>query len=199
MATKPLVSLMIAAYERPTQLTLLLAALQVQTMQHWEALVLDESPVGVNAPVVEGLARFRADPRIRYVRCPHGNDWGQTSKLIAAQRKARGQWFMFPNDDAYYVPTALHQFTHTALGWNLDLVYCDWLYDGMGYQAWPVKPQTGHIDVGGFMVKASVFKQAAADGLWRTGVQTGDGEFIEKLVSSGVKHGRAPGVLYVKN
>lgn len=193
--SEPVVSLMISTFERPTQLTLLLAALQVQTMPHWEALVLDENPRKLAAPVVE----YFRDPRIRYVTCPHGNDWGQTSKFRAAQTKARGQWFMFPNDDAYYVPTALHTFTHTAIGWNLELVYANWLYDQMGYQAWSVKPQTGHIDVGGFMVKRDLFARAVAEGWWKTGVQTGDGEFIEKLVSSGAKHGRAPGVLYVKN
>lgn len=193
MAAKPIVSVMISAYNRPKQLPVLLGALQAQTMPHWEALVLDESPRHVNLPVVDALG----DPRVRYIECPHANDWGQTSKLKAAKNKARGQWFMFTNDDAYYVPTALHQFTHTAIGWNLELVYSDWLYDQFGYVAWPVQPKTGHIDVGGFMIKAETFKRFAD--LWRVGVQTGDGEFIEKLVSSGVKHGKAPGVLYVKN
>jgi glycosyltransferase involved in cell wall biosynthesis len=184
------VSLICAAFNRPQVLPVLLHCLRVQTHQDWECLVMDESPERVNLDVVATIN----DDRIQHVPCDRFNDWGQSVKRIGAEM-SQGAVLGFPNDDAYYTPTYLERMAGTLKRDKLGLVYCDWLFDIMGYVPWCAQPVVGHIDVGGFLVTREAMKHVP----WTGAHQTADGEWVQAMVAAGIRHGKAPGVLYVKN
>lgn len=186
----PLVSLVVLS-DRPKLLPILLHALRAQTCESWEALVLDQSLDG--DPTI--VAAAMQDPRITAYRVERHGDWGQTAKAGAIPL-TRGLFLGFPNDDAYYAPRYIESLLEASLRHSWDLVYCDWVFDQHGYRVMEGRPQVGHIDVGGFLVRRSVFERGIE---WAFRGQTGDGVLVESIVSAGHAHGKAPGVLYVKN
>lgn len=186
----------ICVADRPERLPLLVWSVIAQTHQDWELFVLDQSE---SDPYEPGVRRYisvlpdRVSSKVRVIRVSRVGDWGQTVKEQAAKRYATGDVLMFPADDAYYTPTALSEMVKT-IEQGADLALCGWLYDLMGYLPMPPTPAVGHVDVGGFAVKRSIF----LDHGWPSKSQTGDGELVVSLAS---KHrtGLIPGVHYVKS
>jgi hypothetical protein len=175
--------------DRWDRLPVLVWSLLAQTHQDWELLVLNQS----GADVMRGC--HVGDTRVREFHVPRIGDWGQSAKEQAALAHATGDAFMFPNDDAYYVPIALQRMVE-ALERGADLALCGWLYDLPGYVPMPPCPAVGHVDVGGFMVRRQAFE---AHGWPRKG-QTGDGELVVSLAARpGTKVELCPQVLYCKN
>jgi glycosyltransferase involved in cell wall biosynthesis len=200
----PLVSVCIGTYDRPHLLRGLLAALQAQTHPNWEAFVCDESDLADRdsndeielSPAWHAVNQVN-DPRIKHVdAAPYVGDWHRRSKLRAAA-KCNGDYLMFPQDDSYYVPTALAEFVKAATAGDYGLIYCNWLNPQDGHTMWPGNPKVGHIDIGGFMVRRDVFELVP----WTDASQIGDGRWVEDMIAvPEVRHGLAGrGVLYVKN
>lgn len=211
----PTVTLCVLA-DRPDQLRVLLACLQVQTFQAWRAEVLDQTtePQGRGGTAVqratflastghcEGCDGYRCqhrqDGRISYRQIHRRGDWGQAQKFEAAIR-ATSTFVGFPNDDAYYVPRYLELMVEALNRHQADLAYCDFVINsdmhGRPYQVYAAAPVTGRIDVGGFLVRRELL---IAHG-WPDKGPTGDGALIESLVKQGAKHVRVPMVAYVKN
>ena len=188
--------------DRPMALPLLLQALALQTMPDFECWVLDQSERPdffedgePSDPRIWAAVGRMQDRRFRYKPVQRIGDWGQTVKAWAAGSLARSEWICFPNDDAYYVPGFFERMLDAADRQGLDLVYCDWIFDKFGYVHYEGKPVVGHIDVGGFLVKRSVLEAVG----WQDKSSVGDGKLIEAIVEAGYRHGKASGVLYVKN
>lgn len=179
----------ICAADRPRHLRVLLAALRVQTFEAWRCTVLDQSGTGECAAeaLAAGDMRISGRPVVRY------GDWGQTAKWELAQQ-ADEDYLLFPADDAYYAPPFLQRMV-AALDGGLDLVYCDWVYDVLGYGGMTGNPRTGYIDVGGFMVRRTTLLAVG----WEDRSHEGDGHLVETLVAHGARHGRVTGLYYVKN
>jgi len=193
----PVVSFVVVS-DRPNQLRHLIACLRVQTNQEWELIVLDQTPRAVClAPVQEVEAL--GETRVFWEHVPRIGDVGQSMK-IAYSRFARGEFVCVPNDDAYYVPSFIDQMVWTARAQNLELVYCDWLFNAADnttpYRHMYVEPVFGRIDVGGFMVKREAL---ISDGWTYTG-EGGDGLMVARICEK-VRHGAVPAnhILYVKN
>lgn len=108
---------------------------------------------------------------------------------------ATGGALMFPNDDAYYPPTALATMIYPIEQGVADLVVCGWLYDLFGYNPFPPRIAEGRIDVGGFMVRADTFRSVK----WRSKSQTGDFQLLVDMVKAGARVHTVRDVLYVKN
>lgn len=181
----------ICVSDRPALLPILVWSLVAQTHQDWELLILDQSEDGNATRHVRDLRR---DSRIAVERVARIGDWGMSVKERAALTKSDGNMLMFPNDDAYYVPRALaHVARYAAAG--ADLVLFGWLYDLFDYAPMPPNPHVGHVDVGGFAVRQSVFASTG----WPTKDQTGDGQMVEHWAGSGIQVGMCPNTLYVKN
>lgn len=182
--------------DRPHRLPTLFWSLLAQTWPEWELLLLDQTPDA-------SATRFCVDPwriaaeaghRVNVLPVERVGDWGQSAKEAAALEWARGDALMFPNDDAYYVPTALESLAQSIKAGN-DLAVCGWLYDLLGYTAMPPNTQVGHIDVGGFMVTRDQFVRHG----WPNKGQTGDGELVQGFLKQGARVGLVPNTLYVKN
>ncbi len=114
-------------------------------------------------------------------------------------RVAAGEWLSFPSDDSLLVFEFSRVMLDTAQKTGAGLIYCDCVYRQERSKGhWPantmlnVEPRMGRIDKTTFIVKRGLFPGFPAHPRgWC------DGAMIEKLVQSGVKHAKAPGVLVV--
>lgn len=176
--------------DRHDRLPLLYWSLVAQTHRDWELIVLDQSVSGF-------VTRWLPHNGVGKVLVKHVDrigDWGQTAKEAAANQLHDTDVFMFPNDDAYYVPTALAEMV-AVIADGADIAVCGWLYDSMGYTPWPPSTHEGRVDVGGFMVTRSVFQRVG----WKDKSQTGDAKLIADCIKAGARLGVCRGTLYVKN
>lgn len=184
--------------DRPDALRQLIACLRLQGDPAWELLVLDQTPEASCLQPVKD-AKALGEERVTWYAVPRIGDVGQTMKL-AYTRLARGEYLCFPNDDAYYVPAFVSRMVWYAREANLDLVYCDWLFDRadntVPYRYMEAVPMHGRIDIGGFIVRKEVL---IADG-WPDRGEGGDGRLVERIAAN-YRHGCVPNhnVLYVKN
>lgn len=164
--------------------------MDLQTVADWELLLLEQR--------CEATAEISwADPRIRRDQVHDWRDWGQTEKARAVDRVA-GTYVGFPNDDAYYAPRYLELMLAAAAAAVADLVICDWVSAGdagQPYARYFAATATGHIDVGGFLVRRSLMQTHG----WPDRGPTGDGALVESLVRQGARVAKVPAVLYVKN
>lgn len=180
--------------DRPDRLPLLVWSLIAQTHKNWQLTVIDQS--AANEPQADSLLGAlprEVGSRIKVIRHKRKGDWGQTAKETSGMASTADA-LMFPNDDAYYVPTALEEMVK-RLELGCDIAVCGWLYDIMGYT--PMMPSTreGRIDVGGFMVRAKLFRKVG----WTDKGQTGDAKLVAALIAAGGVVGTCAGTLYVKN
>jgi hypothetical protein len=195
--SKPDITFIIGTDHRPVHLAGLLSSLLVQTNENWEAIIAAEPTGAYEKQAIENVVDMMDDERITLVHLKkHQRDWHQTVKRDAADQ-ADGLMLCFPNDDVYYMPTFAQRVMESVRAYSLDLVYCDWLNPEFGYTVHSAAPTVGHIDVGGFAVSARAWQRTRE--FWRCGSQTADGEYVEAVVRAGFRHGKMPGVLYVKN
>lgn len=188
----------ITVSDRPNQLRHLIACLRVQTNANWELIVLDQTPrAACLEPVKE--AEALGETRVFWEPVPRVGDVGQSMKL-AYTRFARGEFVCVPMDDAYYVPSFIDQMIWTARTNDLELVYCDWLWNAADnstpYRHVVVQPVFGRIDVGGFLVK----REALIEDGWTYRGEGGDGLLVSRIAKTH-RHGAVANnhILYVKN
>lgn len=152
---KPRVSIVIATWDRPLHLNVLLHSLVVQTISDWEAIVVHEG----GTDTFEGWSEERTgfDPRIRHFAFPQRmNDWGNTCKEWGTIKHARGQFVTQTNEDNYYVPTYFERMLETAQSESADFVYCNMLHNYRGYKILECEVSPGRIDGGGWMAETSL-------------------------------------------
>jgi hypothetical protein len=138
-----------------------------------------------------------AEPVCRYVdtsgllpqTCYHGLEVGP-----------EGDWLCWPSDDSYYVPQFQAIMLDYACKNRLEFVYCNCLYDPRlkgEYAVQGTQPGFCGIDKTSFIVTRRAFEEVGGwpqhKNDWR------DGALAVALVKSGIKHGKAPGVLVVHN
>ena len=186
----------ICVADRPERLPVLVWSLHAQTHRDWELLILDQTHDGSAMLYLDRTELPRSlEARITRQRIERLGDWGQYAKERATHQAAvTGDAFLFPADDAYYVPSALATFV-AALEDDADLALCGWLYDLKGYAPMPPTPAVGHVDVGGFMVRRNAFLVHG----WPDKSQTGDGQLVIGLLQAGARLAMVPEVLYVKS
>lgn len=193
----PVVSFVVVS-DRPNHLRHLIACLRVQTNEAWELIVLDQTPRAACLPPVTEVEAL-GETRVFWEAVPRVGDVGQSMKM-AYTRFARGEFICVPNDDAYYVPSFIDQMLWTARAFNLDLVYCDWLFNAADnttpYRHMQGAPVFGRIDVGGFIVK----REALLEDGWTWRGEGGDGHLVQRICEKH-KSGPVPDnhILYVKN
>lgn len=134
-AGKPLVSIVIPTYRRPSALADAIGSIQAQTWPDWEAIVVDDNdPAGGHRRETERfMARYREEPRIRYLR--HDRNRGAPQARNTGLRAARGEYVAFLDDDDRCLPTKLEEqvrcFRTTPLR-DVAIVYCRARYVGSG-------------------------------------------------------------------
>jgi glycosyltransferase involved in cell wall biosynthesis len=98
----PLVSIIVATYNRAAFLERCVRSILDQTYRHLECLVIDGASQDGSVAILERLAA--ADPRLRYVSEP---DAGEVEAVNKGLDLARGQIVGFQASDDWYVPDAV--------------------------------------------------------------------------------------------
>ncbi len=195
-----MISFIVSAAERPMMLACCLASLQVQKRDDklHEIIVCDNSEHG-------DMKRLSHFFEVEY-RHTYSNGM-PFCYYSPAQILAHGDWLCFPSDDSYYVPQFAEIMLKYAALNDWEFVYCDVLYDPRlafcctgvpdKYSVMETRPSGGGIDKTCFLVTRRAFDQVGgwperADD-WR------DGALAEALVTAGIRHGKAPGVMVVHN
>lgn len=116
---RPLVSVVIATYNRSAVLRCTLLSLQTSTCTDWEAIVVGDACTDDTAEVVAALG----DARIRFVNRErnHGEQSGPNNDGVAL---ARGRFLAFLNHDDLWFPDHLARAVAALESTPSDLVFC---------------------------------------------------------------------------
>lgn len=99
----PQVSVIIAGYNCADSLPRTLASLAAQTVDDWEAIVVDDASTDSTPATIRRLGR--AEPRLRAIRLPRNQ--GSAVARNAAVRLARGRWLAILDADDRWLPDKL--------------------------------------------------------------------------------------------
>jgi glycosyltransferase involved in cell wall biosynthesis len=194
---KPIsISYIVSTYHRPDLLPCVLHSLKVQTSSDFEVLVTDNSTdlkmIRKNRLAVDILDDDRFQYcNVKFSDCYTSAEWGV--------RNAKGEFLCFPSDDSYYVPHFGELMLKAARKDNLELVYCNMIYDPRYFgHYWVLDVEARHtrIDKTGFLLKRDRFINfpgkinSACDA---------DGYLIDELVRRGIKHGKIVDIMVVHN
>lgn len=100
----PLVSIIVPVYNGEKLVGRCFAALQSQTYQNWECLMVNDGSLDNSREVCLGYAE--KDPRFVYLEKENG---GVSAARNAALEKAKGDYLMFCDQDDWYAPTCLEE------------------------------------------------------------------------------------------
>lgn len=162
-----MIVVLVSTYNRPERLKEFLKMLRSQTSKKWVCMVLDESP--------EKYAHEHDKGKdICVVECEDKNDWGYSAKEKIGRNVPDDAWLWFPNDDHVFKKEFLEKMTQCATDEASDLVLCDFKHQGNSKSA---APTVGSVDIGTFIVRASVFKKY---GFFNKDA-CGDGHLVQKM------------------
>ena len=102
MSTAPLVSIVLATYNRSRVLAHAIASVRRSTVDDWELIVVGDHCTDDTAEVVAGIG----DPRVTYVDLP-ANVGEQSGPNNEGVRRARGRYLAFLNHDDLFFPDHL--------------------------------------------------------------------------------------------
>lgn len=181
-------SFIISTFNRPQTLLACLNCLALQTARDSECIVTDNSTDDILASQNEYYAKMA---KAGYLRTRFEECYSSAEEGV---KMATGKWLCFPSDDNWYCNLFSETMLRHAESNHLDFVYCDCLYGRPGQipQLFITQPRVNEIDKGGFCVKRELFKEFPG----KAKISCSDGYFIEQLVKSGRKHGKAPGILW---
>lgn len=190
---QPDISFIVSAFDRPIALLGCIASLKLQTHKNIEIIITDNGDSNIVCEFNRDYVEIDDIFDVKYVEtlgptCYH-------SAEVGAQY-ARGRYLCFPSDDSYYCPPFAEEMLKAADLNNWDLVYCEMLHSfrGSKYAVLGTEARLNRIDKTGFLVKRELFPgfpdktggDCAADGL-----------LIERLVRSGIRHGKVDSCLVV--
>jgi glycosyltransferase involved in cell wall biosynthesis len=118
MTDAPLVSVVIATYNRSNVLALALESVRRQTFENWEAWVVGDACTDDTEAVVRS---FR-DPRIHFVNLEH-NIGEQSGPNNAGAQRARGRYIAYLNHDDLWFPDHLESAVQAIERTGADMVY----------------------------------------------------------------------------
>ncbi len=121
MKKKPLVSVIVPAYNRAATIGNCLRSVQAQTHQNWEAMVVDDGSRDGTTEVVAQLAR--EDARIRLIQ--HDRNRGAQAARNAGIRAAHGEWIAFLDSDDQFLPNSLELRLEVARKEEVLVVYSE--------------------------------------------------------------------------
>lgn len=189
-----------ASDRRAAALRCLVESFRAQTWQDWRLYIVHDGPVPDGQEMQDYLAALRQDPRVSFVATDErkqkfGHPWRQKALNHLCATSA---WVMLTNDDNYYAPVFLEWLLSVGTRKKpaCDLVYCDMVHSHRSWKYMPVQPRYRHMDLGGFIVRASIAKQVAFDKF----EFNGDGDWITRLMQKcGNRAQKVPAVLFMHN
>lgn len=123
---RPLVSIIIPAFDAEDTLARTLGSVRDQFLTDWECIVIDDGSSDDTARVASELATL--DPRLSVLRQENA---GVSAARNAGIARARGTWVHFLDADDTISPAHLAALVRTAgQHEKADLIYCDWRHVG---------------------------------------------------------------------
>lgn len=129
VSTRPVVSVIIPAYQASSTLVRAFDSMRNQTFTDWEVIIVDDGSTDNTRAVAEALAS--KDARVRVLHQPN---MGASAARNTGLRTARGEWIGFLDSDDWFDPA----FLETLLALRTDhpdagVLYCDFaLVDASG-------------------------------------------------------------------
>ena len=118
MTATPTVSIIIPTFNRASLLQQTLDSLSEQTLQDWEALIVDDGSEDSTAEIMR--QRCQQDPRIKYIQRSSRTS-GAPACRNEGTRQADGQYILYLDADDYLAPYALRsRVTHLDAHSKLD-------------------------------------------------------------------------------
>jgi len=216
------ITIICVSYKRYQQINVLINSLLCQTLSNWKLLVIHD---GHDARMGREIKRYTTEhPNIKYMETDRRyNDYGHSLREIGI-KMAETPYIMITNDDNYYTPKFLEYMFETINEHNLDIVLCNFVsshdfsflekppseiytnvlqspdgkYVQLAYNVINSIPRKHCVDIGNFIVKTPLAKQAG----FRDKSSAGDGTFVEDIMSlnSGrIRAGKVHKVLFVHN
>lgn len=194
LPSKPLISMVVVAFERGPQLACLIYSLKSQTYTNFEVTVYHDGPMSP-ATLEHYRAAVGADQRFTLVENKvrqKNNGHPMRNQGLAA---AKGEYVGFANDDGYYCPVYLEALVSSLLENKSDFAYCDMIHS---HQQWkPIISQLkrGQIDVGNWLIKTSFARQCPP---FRNEFAA-DYFFIEEAIKLGMRAHKVGGFYFTHN
>lgn len=143
MTSKPLISVVIPAYNREVTIAYCLQSVLKQTYTKFEILVVDD---GSTDTTIEKIKQI-VDKRIRIIRMPK-NGGAQAARNLGIQ-KAKGQWIAFLDSDDYWLLDKLEKQVKLLYYRSFDyrtVVHsdCEIQKNGLITDAWRLPEIAGH-------------------------------------------------------
>lgn len=115
-ADAPLVSIIVATFNRSNVLRFALESIRDQSLSDWEVLVIGDCCTDDTQTVIESFA----DPRIRFMNLPR-NTGDQSGPNSVGARAARGRYLAWLNHDDLWFPDHLETLVRDLEGAGADL------------------------------------------------------------------------------
>jgi hypothetical protein len=201
----PAVTYVISAYNRPDHLLGCMASLMVQTDDNFEAIIADNATLPAYQRLNEIAVEKLDDERFRHINTQAFNnspgfDCYHSAEVIV-DRYAAGEYIVLPSDDSLYMPVFQETCLQAAREHDWQLIYVDMLYDRRGhgrYHHKVVAPKVCEIDKTCFMLRRDCWI-GFPDKPQTLSSSCCDGQMIERLVQSGIRHGHVAEPLVVHN
>lgn len=204
----PTIGIVVASYlnddeRRSRALTCMLSSLVAQTYDNWRVKVVHDGPCNT-FPFPKN--EITCDPRIQLINTPerkkqHGHPHRREQALAPFTYNDKSaatcmpDYFVFTNDDNYYMPVFLEWMLAEATSAASDFVYCDMIHSHRMWQHFVTMPKKSRIDLGSFMVHRSLVEKIP----WTDFSFSGDGTYIEALVAAAKCVRKLNATLFVHN
>lgn len=120
---KPLVSVVIPAYNSELYISQTIQSVVTQTYTNWELIVVDDCSADRTKELVE--AWVRRDSRIRLLACPENR--GVAEARNAGIAAARGEWIALLDSDDLWVEEKLEKQLDLANSSGAKVIYCSYM------------------------------------------------------------------------
>lgn len=190
---KPLLTMVVAAYNRPRSIVLTLASFYTQTYQNFEVLVVHDGP---GDGTVKNSVEMFNDSRFQYLELPENMGHPGNYCKEFGEKMAKGDYIGHSNDDNYYCPVYFEWMLSEIVNRNVGFAYCNMIHSAFQYQALTTQPAPCYIDGGGWIAAKDVIDQTPWPKDMRS--DTTDGHYAQALahVRGSVK---IPGFLFTHN
>ena len=140
---KPLVSVVIPAYNRARTIAKAIVSVQAQTFTDWEIIVVDDGSKDETCSIVERLAH--ADPRIRLLR--HQQNKRAQAARNTGIKAAKGEWISFLDSDDEYLPESIKSRFEVAQRDRVSVVHseCYIIKPGEPRKLYGIRPLAGQV------------------------------------------------------
>lgn len=117
---RPLVSVIMPAYNAAEFLEEAVASVRAQTVTDWELLVIDDCSTDDTRRILERIAA--GDPRVRLLR--NSENLGAAGSRNRGLEIFRGKYVAMLDSDDYWYPTMLQKMLNKAEETGADIIYC---------------------------------------------------------------------------